>query len=121
MAITVNSKNRSPYIERACVLYAAMGDPCRLEILNLLLGTYSELCVCDIASHFELGQPTISHHLKVLRDASLVSANKRGKWVYYSINKSAIDEAKRLLVSVLSPSHYPSEQFGTQEHVPFGL
>ena len=57
----------------------------------------NEVCVCDITSNFPLGQPTISHHLRILREAGLVSGDKRGKWVYYSLVQSRVAEAKAIL------------------------
>lgn len=67
-------------------LLSALADPTRLQIVQMLAGMQEPLCVCDIQGHFDLGQPTISHHLKVLRDAGLVLWEKRGLWVYYSLN-----------------------------------
>jgi len=67
--------------------FKALGDPIRLEIVKLLLG--KELCVCDILDSFKVSQPTISHHLKVLKYAGLVSDNREGKWIYYSLNPEA--------------------------------
>src|SRR3990167_5515341 len=61
--------------------FKALADPTRVQIVSLLLGTgEAGLCVCDIVSNFPLGQPTVSHHLKVLRDARLVRARKGGLW-----------------------------------------
>jgi ArsR family transcriptional regulator len=64
--------------------FKALGDPIRLEIIRLLVG--KEMCVCDIISSFQVSQPTISHHLKVLKQADLVTDRKEGKWIYYSLN-----------------------------------
>ena len=64
--------------------FKALADPTRIAIVNRL-AALGEVCVCDITDAFDLGQPTISHHLKVLRAAGLVSAEKRGKWAYYRI------------------------------------
>lgn len=67
--------------------FRALGDPTRLQIVSLLLGAGGQgLCVCDIVSNFPLGQPTISHHLKILKDTGLLCARKKGLWVYYSVN-----------------------------------
>ena len=72
-------------------LFKALGDETRLEMMGLLAAAGSELCACDIESHFDLSQPTISHHLKILREAGLVTGERRGTWVYYAINRAAID------------------------------
>ena len=65
--------------------FRALSDPTRVQIMSLLLAAGMEgLCVCDIVACFSLGQSTISHHLGLLRDAGLVSATKKGLWVFYA-------------------------------------
>jgi ArsR family transcriptional regulator len=71
-------------------LFKALGDETRLEMLGLLAAAGTELCACDVEAHFELSQPTISHHLKILREAGLVTAERRGTWVYYALDKSTL-------------------------------
>ena len=61
----------------------ALADPMRLRILDLLGQQTGPLCVCDITAAFDLGQPTISHHLRVLRQAGFIESKKDGIWVYY--------------------------------------
>jgi ArsR family transcriptional regulator len=73
-------------VRSAAQTLAALADPTRLQIVSMLAVQEAPLCVCDITSAFELGQPTISHHLKVLREARLVRWEKRGLWVYYSVD-----------------------------------
>ena len=68
--------------------FKALGDPIRLDIVRMLAG--KELCVCEIIAAFQVSQPTISHHLKVLRYADLVLDSKEGKWIYYRLNDKAI-------------------------------
>ena len=75
---------------REAGLLAALADPTRLGIVELLAGQSEPLCVCDILDNFDLTQPTISHHLRVLRDAGLVTWEKRGLWVYYGLNRQAV-------------------------------
>jgi ArsR family transcriptional regulator len=87
--------------ENAAVLFAALADPTRLSILNMLAASHTEVCVCDITGSFQLGQPTISHHLRILKEAGLVSGDKRGKWVYYSLVQSKAAEVKAMLQKVL--------------------
>lgn len=84
-------------------LFKALADPTRLEILGLLAAAGDELCVCDLEAHFDLSQPTISHHLRLLRDADLVLCERRGTWVYYAL---AADLAERLAAcaALLRPS-----------------
>jgi len=61
----------------------ALADPTRLRMLDLLAEQPKELCVCDITSQFDLHQPTISHHLRILREAGLVATEKRGVWSFW--------------------------------------
>ena len=76
----------------------ALADPTRIGIVNRLAGA-DELCVCDLTDAFDLSQPTISHHLRVLREAGLVEARKQGTWAYYRLDRSAVGE----LALALSP------------------
>ncbi len=66
-------------------LFRALGDPHRLTMLATLARADDEVCVCDFTSALPLNQPTVSHHLKILRDAQLVTSERRGTWVYYRL------------------------------------
>ncbi|MER3436425.1 MAG: transcriptional regulator [Chloroflexota bacterium] len=81
--------------------FRALADPTRIRILNLLAQHQEPVCVCDIVAHFPLGQPTISHHLKVLREARFVFAERRGTFMYYQVNRVCLAEfpeaARRIL------------------------
>src|SRR5262245_9305623 len=77
-------------------VFRALGDETRLEILGLLAASGTPTCVCEIEENFRLTQPTISHHLRVLREAGLVTAEKRGLWVYYAVDRGALDALKDL-------------------------
>ncbi len=70
--------------------FKALADPTRIRILNLLARHSEPLCVCDIVSHFDLGQPAISHHLKVLRDARFVTAARQANFMYYSVDRDCL-------------------------------
>jgi ArsR family transcriptional regulator len=70
----------------------ALGDPTRLKILRQLLRAREPVCVCEISAVHELSQPTISHHLKLLREAGLIRGQRRGTWVYYRPNRYALSE-----------------------------
>ena len=70
-------------------VFRALGDPTRQQMLALLEGS-GELCVAELAAHFAMTQPSVSHHLRILREAALVNAEKRGKEVYYAINAAAL-------------------------------
>lgn len=74
----------------------AMGDPTRLRMLDLLAQQVEPLCVCDITDRFPQNQPTISHHLKLLREAGLIASEKRGIWTYYW----ATEDGRRSLLAV---------------------
>jgi ArsR family transcriptional regulator len=76
----------------------ALGDPTRLRMLDLLVQQPEPLCVCDITSQFPQNQPTISHHLRLLREAGLVDCEKRGIWGYYW----ATEAGRRLLAAVMA-------------------
>src|SRR5919201_456396 len=65
--------------------FRALADPTRVAIVNRLSGA-DELCVCDLTAAFDLSQPTISHHLKILREAGLVESTRRGTWAYYRLS-----------------------------------
>ncbi|TCC30694.1 ArsR/SmtB family transcription factor [Kribbella speibonae] len=64
-------------------VFKALADPVRLRLMSIIASAGDEVCVCDITPHFEVSGPTISHHLKVLREAGLVDCERRGTWVYY--------------------------------------
>jgi len=72
--------------------FRALADPTRIRILNLLARNDAPICVCDIVAQFPLGQPTISHHLKILRDTCFVHAERRGTFMYYAINRQCVNE-----------------------------
>jgi ArsR family transcriptional regulator len=76
--------------------FRALSDPTRVAIVNRLSGA-DELCVCDLTAAFDLSQPTISHHLKILRDAGLVESSRRGTWVYYRLVPEAVDALRGAL------------------------
>ncbi|MCC6554576.1 MAG: helix-turn-helix transcriptional regulator [Polyangiaceae bacterium] len=82
-------------------LFKALGDETRLEMLALLAAAGAEMCVCNIEEHFDLSQPTISHHLKILREARLVTAERRGTWVYYSLDRGTIRLVEELCARLL--------------------
>ncbi len=83
---------------------AALSDPTRLQIVEMLSGLAEPLCVCEIVPHFALGQPTISHHLRVLREAKLVTWEKRGLWVYYSLDREVLGRSAAYLDGIASRS-----------------
>ncbi|HZT08700.1 MAG TPA: metalloregulator ArsR/SmtB family transcription factor [Chloroflexota bacterium] len=81
-----------PEPERASVaaVFHALGDSTRLEIFRLIAAQSAPICVCDITSRFDVTQPTVSHHLKILREARLVTVARRGVWAYYAADARGI-------------------------------
>lgn len=82
--------------ERLAVMFKAMGHPVRLQIVDLLSRYGGQVCVCDIEAQFTLSQPTISHHLKILREAGVVGYEQRGLWAYYFVRSSALEQLHTL-------------------------
>jgi ArsR family transcriptional regulator len=78
--------------QRMAKIAKALGDPVRIELIDVLRKHAGKVCVCELVPLFDLAQPTISHHLKVLRDAGLVESERQGLWAYYYVLPGAIDE-----------------------------
>jgi ArsR family transcriptional regulator, arsenate/arsenite/antimonite-responsive transcriptional repressor len=78
-------------------LLKALADPTRLRILSLLSRHEGEVCVFEIVESFTLEQPTISHHLRILRDAGLVDCRKKGLWAYYYVRREALGRAREVI------------------------
>ncbi len=81
-------------------LLKALADPTRLRILSLLSRHEGEVCVFEIVESFTLEQPTISHHLRILRDAGLVDCRKRGLWAYYYVRREALSRAQDVITGL---------------------
>lgn len=79
--------------------FKALGDPVRLRLLSLIASHEGgQACVCDLADVFELTGPTISHHLKVLRQAGLIEGERRGTWIYYRVLPEPLEHLSHMLV-----------------------
>lgn len=86
--------------QRALV-FKALADPNRLRLLSMVkAGESGESCVCDLTEPLDLGQPTVSHHLKILVDAGLLHREKRGTWAYYSLVPGALERTAGLLTGL---------------------
>jgi ArsR family transcriptional regulator len=85
---------------RMSAVFHALGDPIRAGIVTLLSG-HDKLCVCEIVEAFRVGQPTVSHHLRVLREAGLVDVERRAQWAYYGLRRGALKAAASQLVALL--------------------
>ncbi|MBD0280769.1 MAG: winged helix-turn-helix transcriptional regulator [Thermoleophilaceae bacterium] len=70
----------------------ALGDPIRVQLIDVLRKHAGKVCVCELVPLFDLSQPTVSHHLKVLREAGLVDSERRGLWAYYYVIPDALEE-----------------------------
>ena len=81
--------------QRIATLGRALADPIRVQLLDVLRSHAGQVCVCELVPLFEVSQPTVSHHLRVLRDAGLVGSAKRGLWVYYFVVPGAMDDLAR--------------------------
>lgn len=92
-------------------VFKALGDPVRLRLLSLIAsqaGPDGEVCVCELTPAFDLSQPTISHHLKLLKQAGLIDGERRGTWVYYRLVSRTTDR----LAAILTRPGRPAEAAG---------
>jgi ArsR family transcriptional regulator len=86
-----------PDIERAAAermgeVAKALGDPVRMQLVDVLRKHAGKVCVCELVPLFDLSQPTVSHHLKRLRDAGIVGSERRGLWAFYFVEPEALEE-----------------------------
>src|SRR5437764_14421096 len=78
--------------ERMAEVAKALGDPVRLQLVDVLRKHAGEVCVCELVALFDISQPTLSHHLKKLREAGIVESERRGPWAYYYVLPAALTE-----------------------------
>lgn len=114
--LTLVPKQKRPVGEQCCVPLAypeidaseakrmagvakALGDPIRVQLVDVLRTHAGKVCVCELTPLFDVGQPTVSHHLKVLREAGIVDSERQGLWAYYYVRPDAFKELKRWLSS----------------------
>lgn len=107
-AVCCSPMVREPLGEEAAAdlarMFKALSDPVRLRLLSLIASHKGgEACVCDVTGRFDVSQPTISHHLKVLREAGLVGSERRGTWVYYWVLPAALAKLSSLLEASTVP------------------
>src|SRR5919108_2881291 len=76
--------------ERMAAVAKALGDPIRMQLVDVLRGHAGKVCVCELVPLFDLSQPTVSHHLKVLREAGIVGSERRGLWSYYYVEPESL-------------------------------
>lgn len=89
------------YADELAATYKAFGDPTRVQIVHILAAAAEPVCVCDFTAAFDLGQPTVSHHLAKLREAGVVTSFKRGIWAFYQLNPD-MPPAARAAVQLMS-------------------
>jgi ArsR family transcriptional regulator len=82
---------------RIAAIAKALGDPVRVQLVDVLRKHAGKVCVCELVPLFDLSQPTVSHHLKVLRDAGIVASERRGLWAYYYVIPGALEEVSAWL------------------------
>lgn len=92
--------------EPAAALLKAIADPYRLTMLATLAASEQEVCVCDFTDALPLNQPTVSHHLRILREAGLVECERRGTWVYYQLAKDAPARLDHALGAIFGKNAY---------------
>ena len=85
--------------ERMARIAKALGDPVRVQLVDVLRKHAGKVCVCELTPLFDIGQPTVSHHLRVLRMAGIVDSERQGLWAYYYVNPDALEELSTWLSS----------------------
>jgi ArsR family transcriptional regulator, arsenate/arsenite/antimonite-responsive transcriptional repressor len=93
----------SEQAEQVANLLKALADPIRLRLMSMIAAV-DEACVCELTAPFEVSQPTVSHHLKVLREAGLVDSERRGTWVWYRACREALDAVGSLFADGRVPA-----------------
>lgn len=93
--------------QRFATVARALGDPVRLQIVDVLHHHAGAVCVCEINDLFELAQATVSHHLKVLRDAGIIDYEKRGVWGFYYVKRELLDQLGAWLLETPATSRSP--------------
>jgi ArsR family transcriptional regulator len=83
--------------EATARLFAALGDPARVKIVNLLATNREPVCVCNLTGPLGLAQPTVSHHMKKLLEAGLLEREQRGKWAFFSLKHEAVSKLAGLI------------------------
>jgi ArsR family transcriptional regulator len=83
--------------ERMAAIAKALGDPIRLQLVDVLRKHAGKVCVCELTPLFDVGQPTVSHHLKVLREAGIVDSERRGLWAYYYVVPDSLKDIRQWL------------------------
>lgn len=106
------ARPKNPFIDPDVQLLQALGHPTRLAIVRELTGG-GQVCACDFTSCCDVSQPTVSHHLRILKEAGVVEAERRGTWIYYRIVPSAAERLRALAGELLGqPQVIPTGALG---------
>ncbi|MCW4385656.1 metalloregulator ArsR/SmtB family transcription factor [Salinibacterium sp. SYSU T00001] len=98
---SVTSAITADEAEQLARVFKALGDPTRVRLLSLIAGGQGgEACICDLTEPVGLSQGTVSHHMKLLTEAGLVTREQRGKWAYFAVAEGALEAAATALRSV---------------------
>ena len=93
--------------QKIAVIFRALGDENRIRILKMLCG--GEKCACKLLEELNIRQPTLSHHMKILCDAGIVTGRKEGKWIHYSICCDGVRQIQALMKELLSDADIPKD------------
>src|SRR5688500_17620871 len=87
--------------DRMLAAFKALADATRLDVFRLIAAQDGEICACDIVDRFDVSQPTIAHHLKVLRNAGLITVSRRGVWAYYAVDPRGVEALQATMQGLL--------------------
>ncbi len=115
MIVNIDDRRYNAFVKRSLDptvrILQALADPARLSIVRQLAAE-GDVCACDLACCGELSQPTVSHHLRVLRDAGVVSSERRGTWVHYSLMPEAVAQLRALANGLEPAGPRPASELG---------
>ncbi|NQV71478.1 helix-turn-helix transcriptional regulator [bacterium] len=97
-----NPTDSPPYNERNLAMLKALAHPIRLQMVEMVKARGGEVCVCEFEAAFPMAQSTISHHLKKLRDAGVLTADRKGIWIHHSLEANAIQDLESFLSTLRS-------------------
>jgi ArsR family transcriptional regulator len=113
-------RTRTSLVDPDVRLFQALADPTRLAIVRELAGS-AEVCACDFTSCCDVRQPTVSHHLKVLREAGIVETERRGTWIYYRLAAGAADRLRSFAAGLGgAPQLIPASALRRSDVAPLG-
>ena len=98
--VPVASPLRSSHANELSAIFRALADPTRVQMVHMLKAASEPICVCDFTAAFDLGQPTVSHHLARLKEAGLVASFKRGVWSFYALRDDIGEAGQRALALI---------------------